>query len=139
MSKKRTPLFFSPKSPPPLTRIPCPLGLVKKFVPDTGLNDRIIDVVSWWSARKNRVLALNFHGFDGVLETVRNLYHMLPLYARKRFGFITYAPDPQEGCAVRWVQYLMHPAKRQGPHGGNKPAARSGEIDFAGGHTLPEK
>ena len=104
------PAVFLPQEPTPFDQDSLPLGLVKKFVPDTGLNDRIIDVVSWWSARKNRVLALNFHGFDGVLETVRNLYHMLPLYARKRFGFITYAPDPQErlrcapGCSILCIQ-----------------------------------
>ena len=132
--QKKDPSVFLPQEPAPFDQDSLPLGLVKKFVPDIGLNDRLIDVISWWSARKNRVLALNFNGFDGVLETVRNLYHMLPLYARKRFGFTTYTPDPQErlrcapGCSILCVQQ-----KDKDQMGEINPLPGSGEIDFCGG------
>ncbi len=136
----QNPSIFAPKEPRSLHKGGLPLGLVKKFVPDTGLNDRMIDVISWWSAGKNRALVLNFDGFDGVLEAVRNLYHMLPLYARKKFGFITYTPDPQErlrrapGCCMLCTQQKD---REDMAAKGSLPGA--GEIDFYTGRYAPEK
>lgn len=113
-------------------------GLMRKFVSDPDFNNRIIDVVSWWSAAKDRILALNFDGLNGVLETARNLYHMLPLYARTRFGFTSYTPDPSEklrrapGCSVLCTQQKDRERINPGPL-----PPDSGVVDFFARRCAP--
>lgn len=128
---KRDPAIFAPGETDPIPeQETLPLGLVKKFVAEPAFNDRCIRMASWWSACDDRILILHFDGLSGVLETVMNLYHMLPLYARKRFGFTSYTADPADklrrapGCSVLCTQ------QRDRQLSPCALPAGSGEIDF---------
>ena len=133
MSKKG-PRCFSPPRARPFDQDSLPLGLVKKFVPDTGLNDRILMSFPGGAPEKPGVGAEFSMGLTVLLETVRNLYHMSPLYREEAVWFSHLCADPQgkarcaPGCSILCIQ------QKDRTTWVNKPGLGSRRIDF-GKHT----